>query len=130
MLVQIHLPGYTEWTKWTPCATPCGHRTRKRACVNPKPQFGGQDCHITLGPDVETKKCNVEGGMKCVPVDGNYGEWGMWTPCTKECGGGVRARYRSCDHPSPENGGKTCLEAGHGNADDVKPCNVHNCSKK
>ena len=42
-------------------------------------------------------------------VNGNWGWWGNWTHCTKTCIGGTRIRYRTCDNPSPVNGGSPCL---------------------
>jgi hypothetical protein len=41
-------------------------------------------------------------------VNGNWGLWGSWIPCTKTCVGGTRTRYRSCNNPTPDNGGSPC----------------------
>ena len=41
-------------------------------------------------------------------VNGNWGSWGSWNPCTKTCVGGTRTRYRSCNNPTPVNGGSPC----------------------
>ena len=41
-------------------------------------------------------------------VDGNWGAWGAFGPCTKTCGSGSALRKRTCDDPPPSNGGKSC----------------------
>ncbi|ESO90272.1 hypothetical protein LOTGIDRAFT_123688 [Lottia gigantea] len=42
-------------------------------------------------------------------VDGDWGNWGEFSNCTKTCGNGTRTRQRLCDNPSPAHGGATCL---------------------
>ncbi|KAA0701888.1 A disintegrin and metalloproteinase with thrombospondin motifs 8 [Triplophysa tibetana] len=56
-------------------------------------------------------------------VDGGWGEWGPWQPCSRTCGGGVMFSYRECNHPSPQNGGKYCL----GQRVNYQSCNTHAC---
>ncbi|KAI5709924.1 hypothetical protein M8J75_004233 [Diaphorina citri] len=48
--------GWSAWTGWSPCSTPCGkgHQTRQRSCSNPVPQYGGSACY---GPIAETRTC-------------------------------------------------------------------------
>ena len=41
-------------------------------------------------------------------VNGNWGEWGGWSTCSTTCGNGILTKYRSCDSPSPANGGSYC----------------------
>ena len=41
-------------------------------------------------------------------VHGNWGEWGAWSSCSTTCGDGILTRYRSCDNPTPANGGSNC----------------------
>ncbi|XP_061448444.1 A disintegrin and metalloproteinase with thrombospondin motifs 8 [Rhineura floridana] len=41
-------------------------------------------------------------------VDGKWGPWSFWGPCSRTCGGGVHFSYRDCDNPVPKNGGKYC----------------------
>ena len=55
--------GWSEWCPFTACSVTCGGgvRNRSRACTNPPPQGGGQDC---LGPDSESKKCNTQSCRK------------------------------------------------------------------
>ncbi|KAI0214769.1 hypothetical protein LSAT2_000070 [Lamellibrachia satsuma] len=56
-------------------------------------------------------------------VDGQWSSWSEWTACTKSCKGGVTTRNRTCDSPSPSNGGRTCEEAPV----EEKVCNLHPC---
>lgn len=56
-------------------------------------------------------------------IDGNWGEWTMWTACSRTCAGGVRFRERACDNPPPSNGGKACQ--GEGEAEEE--CNTEAC---
>ncbi|XP_068142913.1 uncharacterized protein gogo [Drosophila tropicalis] len=53
--------------------------------------------------------------MDCVPAlpvsdsdTGGWGEWSEWTPCSTNCLGGTRNRYRFCDSPPPRYGAKFC----------------------
>ncbi|XP_078357726.1 trypsin-3-like [Oculina patagonica] len=42
-------------------------------------------------------------------VHGNWGPWGQWSNCVKDCGGvGKRTRLRYCIDPPPEHGGRPC----------------------
>ena len=57
-----------------------------------------------------------------ISVDGSWGGWGEWGPCTEPCGE-LRARYRDCDNPMPENGGKHC----QGIFEQTKICGGEEC---
>ena len=50
--------GLSEWGDWGKCTSPCGRSSRNRACSNPKPQNGGQDC---VGVTEETVACYQSG---------------------------------------------------------------------
>ena len=56
--------------------------------------------------------CNINENMrqyvKCALVDGNWSEFGPWTPCSKSCGYGIKKRYRFCINPKPLFGGNGC----------------------
>ncbi|XP_037959273.1 uncharacterized protein LOC119688674 [Teleopsis dalmanni] len=39
---------------------------------------------------------------------GGWGPWSDWTPCSTNCFGGTRNRYRFCDSPPPRYGAKFC----------------------
>ncbi|KAG8516150.1 Semaphorin-5A [Galemys pyrenaicus] len=93
------------------------HRTRS-ACI------GAQDPYC--GWDVGMKKCTSleeslsmtqwEQNISTCPtrnltVDGHFGPWSPWTPCTHTDGsalGSCLCRTRSCDSPAPQCGGWQC----------------------
>uniref|UniRef100_K1PWN7 A disintegrin and metalloproteinase with thrombospondin motifs 13 n=1 Tax=Magallana gigas TaxID=29159 RepID=K1PWN7_MAGGI len=56
-------------------------------------------------------------------MNGGWSAWGQFTPCGKSCGGGIQVRFRSCDHPSPSNGGLPC----YGNSLQTASCNNKIC---
>jgi len=72
-----------------------------RSCDSPAPENGGAECQ---GGDVEIQACNIQG----CPVDGGWTDFGSWSHCTVECGGGTMTKYRTCENPAPENGGAEC----------------------
>ncbi|XP_077161405.1 A disintegrin and metalloproteinase with thrombospondin motifs 15 [Paroedura picta] len=41
-------------------------------------------------------------------VDGNWGKWAPYGPCSRTCGGGVQLAKRDCNNPAPANEGKYC----------------------
>ncbi|XP_022785409.1 A disintegrin and metalloproteinase with thrombospondin motifs adt-1-like [Stylophora pistillata] len=108
-----------EWSEWSTCTKTCkqGKQSRTRKCDNPAPQYGGRKCE---GEADENQICNDK--TPC-PVDGNWGEWGAWTKCSKSCGGGEHSRKRLCDSPAPAHGGKICEGAFR----QRRPCNENNC---
>lgn len=83
------------------------------------------------GTECGTKKWCISG--RCVPrleaivkpkpVDGKWGKWEDWQPCSKECGVGLRSRKRKCDKPLPRYGGKDCV----GKASEEEVCNIKSC---
>ncbi|XP_019517940.1 PREDICTED: semaphorin-5A [Hipposideros armiger] len=93
------------------------HRTRS-ACI------GAQDPYC--GWDVAMKKCtSLEESLSMtqweqtistcptrnLTVDGHFGAWSPWTPCTHTDGSAVGTclcRSRSCDSPAPQCGGWWC----------------------
>ncbi|XP_048669940.1 semaphorin-5A isoform X1 [Marmota marmota marmota] len=93
------------------------HRTRS-TCI------GAQDPYC--GWDVVMKKCTSleeslsmtqwEQSLSTCPirnltVDGHFGPWSPWTPCTHTDGtavGSCLCRSRSCDSPAPQCGGWQC----------------------
>ncbi|KAI1303201.1 A disintegrin and metalloproteinase with thrombospondin motifs 20 [Halotydeus destructor] len=57
------------------------------------------------------------------PVDGQWGDWSQFTPCSRDCAGGVQKATRDCDHPRPSNGGKYCV----GHRVRYRSCNTQEC---
>uniref|UniRef100_K1PWH9 Hemicentin-1 n=1 Tax=Magallana gigas TaxID=29159 RepID=K1PWH9_MAGGI len=106
------------WGSWTSCSVTCGSGTqsRTRTCTDPAPANGGSTCS---GNSTASQACNTQ---NC-PKDGNWNSWSIWSPCTKSCGSGVRARNRDCNNPVPSNGGKGCA----GDPSDFQTCNPTAC---
>ena len=70
---------------------------------------------------------NSFGFMPClVSVDGGWGQWSPWQPCSETCGEGTQERYRHCDNPTPENGGQDCV----GSEKDLRTCRSENCASE
>ena len=59
-------------------------------------------------------------------IDGLYGAWSQWTPCSLACGEGLQKRLRVCNVPAPAHGGKDCIGEGR---QEMK-CNVAACPRK
>ncbi|CAB4001536.1 A disintegrin and metallo ase with thrombospondin motifs 6 [Paramuricea clavata] len=91
-----------------------------------------KQCEMIFGAgrtQCTTKKWCIHG--ECVDdgspvIDGNWGEWSDYTPCTRSCGGGVRHRIRKCNNPSPSNGGMKCAGSSVGQH---RICNVKACPR-
>ncbi|KAH0627733.1 hypothetical protein JD844_003874 [Phrynosoma platyrhinos] len=65
----------------------------------------------------------VAGHLQChvdpsCHLDGSWSSWGPWSPCTQSCGAGSQFRFRVCNNPPPQNGGRGCL----GSAEQRRPC--------
>ena len=58
-----------------------------------------------------------------VSVNGGYSDFGTWSECSAECGGGTQTRTRNCTNPAPAHGGADCV----GESSD---CNTHPCPSK
>ena len=56
-------------------------------------------------------------------VDGEWGSWGSFGGCSATCGGGVMEKFRSCNSPPAQYGGKKCV----GFSKYVKTCNTNHC---
>lgn len=67
----------------------------------------------------------------CVPknrhalkaIDGGWGDWDEYGPCSRTCGGGVQWSTRECDAPRPLHGGKYC----NGQRTRFRSCNTQEC---
>ncbi|KAL4218919.1 Hemicentin-1 [Mactra antiquata] len=107
-----------SWSDWQACSLTCGegYQERYRSCDSPPPSNRGRFCN---GPEADRKKCLLR---KC-PVDGLWGGWGHWTPCTTSCEGGTRSRARLCNNPEPQFGGLFCM----GTDSQIDYCNNEPC---
>uniref|UniRef100_A0A8C9R6U4 Hemicentin-1 n=1 Tax=Scleropages formosus TaxID=113540 RepID=A0A8C9R6U4_SCLFO len=109
---------WSAWVGWGPCSVSCGGGTRQRtrSCTSPTPQHGGRQCE---GSNIHIDFCNSE---PC-PIHGNWGPWSSWGTCSRTCNGGQMRRYRSCDNPRPNSGGRACAGADT----QIQRCNTANC---
>ncbi|XP_052780000.1 coadhesin-like isoform X2 [Mya arenaria] len=57
-----------------------------------------------------------------VAISGGWGDWSVWSECSRTCGGG--SQYRRCDNPHPANGGVSCEDDFLQRED----CNTHACT--
>lgn len=72
--------------------------------------------------------CNCRSGFKGIlceiaMVNGAWGSWNNWSPCSKTCGDGTQKRTRVCNDPEPDNGGSECP----GYSTDYKMCTLNEC---
>ena len=61
--------------------------------------------------------------IKDLLVDGGYSDFGDWSECSAECGGGTQTRSRTCTNPAPAHGGADCV----GDSSETRKCNTQAC---
>uniref|UniRef100_A0A1A8A932 ADAM metallopeptidase with thrombospondin type 1 motif, 2 n=1 Tax=Nothobranchius furzeri TaxID=105023 RepID=A0A1A8A932_NOTFU len=117
--------GYTMCTAYR-TFDPC----KQLWCSHPDNPFF---CKTKKGPPIDGTMCGD--GKHCfrghciwltpdiIKQDGNWGSWSEYGQCSRTCGGGVQFRTRSCDNPSPANGGRTCIGA----TQQFQMCNTNEC---
>ena len=81
---------WTLWNEWSACSASCGpgQKNRARQCQQPN----GQPTEGCLGDKIETVACH---DRACA----TWSEWCDWSPCDRECGGGISLRSRVCESP-------------------------------
>uniref|UniRef100_A0ABM5GDB4 Hemicentin-1 n=1 Tax=Pogona vitticeps TaxID=103695 RepID=A0ABM5GDB4_9SAUR len=94
---------WSEWGSWEECSKTCGqgNKTRTRTCSSPRAQHGGKPCD---GNAAESVICNI----RPCPVNGAWGSWLPWGPCSETCGKGTHVRVRLCNNPPPSFDGSSC----------------------
>lgn len=109
---------WKQWEAWTPCSLTCGlgYQTRRRTCNSPN-LTGSRDC-----VDFESQTCmdRTCPFITTTRATGQFTNWGRWTTCTRQCGGGTRSRRRFCA------GGAQC----QGDRQQVSSCNNFPCSNQ
>ena len=58
-----------------------------------------------------------------ISAHGEWGTWKAWSGCPSVCIDEMVERNRSCDNPTPDNGGNNCT----GNTSELRDCNAHGC---
>lgn len=56
-------------------------------------------------------------------VNGGWSKWQIQSKCSVKCGGGVQTITRSCNKPTPANGGRDC----RGSSTQSEICNTNPC---
>ncbi|KAL4222956.1 ADAM metallopeptidase with thrombospondin type 1 motif [Mactra antiquata] len=80
-------------------------------------QWGNNNCPKTCN------QCAPTYVTPPLPINGGWGPWGTYLPCSVTCGPGVRNRYRMCNNPTPSNGGQPCV----GEPKQTTPCAERPC---
>jgi hypothetical protein len=106
----------SEWGMFTQCSKQCGGGTHKRTrVVVTSPEYGGTPC-----PELDDEqKCNTH---RCEPVDCVLSGWGVYSECSKKCGGGTHVRSRAVV-VKDEHGGGPC-----GSLTEERACNTGKCA--
>ena len=123
--------GWSEWSEWGNCEQcqlygssavleiyGCNAETNEkwiqhqtRECNNPEPEYGGSDCPSENG--VSNTRVQV-----CQPINGNWGQFGDWSPCKEVNGQWIKEATRNCDNPAPKYGGE-CAPDSYGSKDTI-----------
>uniref|UniRef100_H3AZK0 SCO-spondin n=1 Tax=Latimeria chalumnae TaxID=7897 RepID=H3AZK0_LATCH len=118
------------------CQPSCGCLTgqvlQDGVCIEPAEcRCKYQNSTLEPGETVQAPclNCTCETGhLNCTSdplcrLNGGWSSWSQWTPCSQSCRGGTRYRFRDCNNPAPQNGGKGCL----GISQQQRECNLQGC---
>ncbi|XP_068191930.1 properdin-like isoform X2 [Antennarius striatus] len=124
--------GWSGWSDWSQCSGSCinNHldkpsipsRGRQRHCTSPAPSTDtvphGNGCP---GNRVQVQDCSE---LPNCPVDGSWGAWSDFSPCSVSCGEGLQLSSRKCDNPTPQYGGQFCPGSSTRSRTCQSPCPV------
>lgn len=111
---------WAAWSEWTDCSRTCsfGVEVRTRLCKRMAAGVSNDSCK---GVPQETRVCSRQ---QCI-VDGAWGSWSLWSPCSVTCSWGNRVRTRNCNSPRPQHGGKPCPDTDRNFATQI--CYLGSC---
>ena len=72
---------------------------------------------------LENSLCHLKRFENTYSVDGGWSDYGEWSACSEECGGGEQTRERVCNNPAPAYGGAEC----QGTSSETQSCNQQPC---
>jgi len=115
------------WSDWSGCTKPCDGLKRRSRVIAVQGRGHGTPCEGSLK---EVHPCNPDVNQLALPeckekpkLDCEVATWGLWEPCSHECGGGTTMRTRQVLQ-EPDNGGQGCTD----DLSMVKPCNTVKCN--
>ena len=59
-------------------------------------------------------------------IHGQWSQWSRWSKCDNHCGRGNITRERTCNNPTPKNGGRNCSTDVTGSVE-LRPCYRRRC---
>lgn len=107
-----------DWSGWSSCTAKCGGGVLQRQrSVIVENAHGGEPC----GETTEAEACNVQSCDR----DCELSDWTPWSPCSKECDGGVETRVRMIKEPPVGEG--TCPDMHGIERLNYNECNMFAC---
>ena len=113
--------GWGQWHHWSACTCSCGggQKTRDRS-IEVAPRGDGSLC----APEsmAEIAECNAHSCDDNACIDGKWGAWSSWGPCSASCGGGLRWKTRMVTQEANE-----CGRVPEGLNKQFESCNLDSC---
>lgn len=100
--------GFSAWSNTGSCSASGAScfQQQTRTCSSPAPSNGGATC---AGSSTQSISCT------CPPIAGGYSAWTGWNLCSSASADKstcTQSRSRSCNSPTPSNGGADCTVLG------------------
>jgi len=105
-----------QWLQWSGCSCSCGGGSKTRSRNIELPPTGGGSCEPLVREEVAPCNTGACGSETC--IDGAWGEWSAWSPCSQSCEGGTRKRRRKIAVTA-----KACGVPAVGTDNEIQFCN-------